>query len=147
MDFHTHPCSVLAGGELALERAVFEMKRTAVGGYFFVFRDLDGQGIVVSKSFQDRSSLEICVAHVRDNAKVASVVEMMDDSDRSSMLKYPPLFLLETGKTGCSFSLIDFDGAVVFSSKRYVQKDECLKSIEKMKNLSLDAGVVDSVNV
>ncbi len=122
-----------------LQRAVFEIKQNAVGRYYFVFKDPDGKGLIVSKSFADRASLESCVAHVRDKAKVARISECTDGQAQ------PPLFLIQKYMAGYTFTLIGFEGEIIFSSESYLHKEDCIKNIELLKNQSLNAGILDLV--
>jgi len=122
-----------------MKRAVFEIKQNAVGRYYFVFKDTDGKLLIISKSFPDRSMLEICIAQVREKAKVAGIKENMDD------IMQPPLFIINKDISGYAFTLIGFEGEVIFSSESYEQKSECLNSVELLKDLSFDAGIADYI--
>ena len=122
-----------------MKRAVFEIKQNAVGRYYFVFKDSNGQALVASGSFPRRSELEKRLAIVRETAPIAQIC---DDSVSSA----PPFFLLRESCDGFSFSLMGFDGETIFTSKAYYEKSICIQAIENMKNDSLNAGVIDSVN-
>jgi uncharacterized protein YegP (UPF0339 family) len=122
-----------------MKRAIFEIKQNAVGRYYFILKDTTEKGLVVSRSFSDRSRLETCIAQVRDKAPLAEIKEDLEENMR------PPVFFIEKDKTGYTFSLIGFENEVIFSSESYSKKDECIKAIELLKNLALDAGIVDSV--
>ena len=122
-----------------MKRAVFEIKQNAVGRYYFVFKDSNGQALVASGSFPRRSELEKRLAIVRETAPIAQIC---DDSVSSA----PPYFLLRESYDGFSFSLMSFDGETIFTSKAYNEKSICIEAIENMKNDSLNAGVIDSVN-
>jgi uncharacterized protein YegP (UPF0339 family) len=121
-----------------MKQAVFEIKLNPVGRYYFVFRDVEETGLVVSKSFRSRAQLEKCLSAVRDTAQVAEITEDANG-------KLPPYFWIENNEENFVFSLLDFEGEVVFSSESYQQKSECLKAVRLLKDLSFDAGIVDSV--
>lgn len=121
------------------KRALFEIKQNAVGRYYFIFKDLSEKGLIVSKSFPDRSRLETCVAQIRATAIVAGV-----SGDPLNSIP-PPLFIIKSGKTGYTFTLIGFEGEIVFSSECFENREDCIKSIEVLKDLSADAGILDSV--
>ena len=122
-----------------MKRAVFEIKQNAVGRYYFVFKEDNEQALVVSGSFWGRSELEKRLANVREAAPVACICD-----DRKSNM--PPLFELHEGKDGLAFSLVGFDGKLIFDSKAYKEKSGCLEAIETLKRESFNAGIVDSVN-
>lgn len=121
------------------KRALFEIKQNAVGRYYFIFKDLSEKGLIVSKSFPDRSRLETCVAQIRATAIVAGVTE--DPVNRIA----PPLFIIKNENTGYTFTLIGFEGEIVFRSECFQNREDCIKSIAVLKNLSADAGILDSV--
>ncbi len=124
-----------------IKRTIFEIKQNAVGRYYFVFKSLEGKPYIISKSFADRSSLEICIAQIREKAKVAGVTENYPDG-----IIQPPLFHIITDKgMGYYFVLIGFEGEVIFSSESFAKMYDCICGIEVLKNQSLDAGIVDSV--
>lgn len=129
----------LKAGDAVLKRAVFEIKQNAVGRYYFVFKDLTSQALVVSGSFCRRSELEKCLAIVRETAPIAQIC---DDKSNSA----PPYFLFLESNDGFSFSLIGFDGETIFTSKAYKEKSSCIGAIENMKSDSLNAGIIDLVD-
>jgi len=115
---------------------VFEIKKNPVGRYYFIFKDQQDQGLVVSKSFPDRSQLEICIAGIRDTAPIAAVFEIEE--------KQLPQFFIETKNNGYIFFLKGFDGNLILVSDPYQDKSECIKAIECLKNLAFNAGIKDS---
>ena len=119
-----------------MKRAVFEIKKNAVGRYYFVFKDAAGQTVVVSCSFGGRSALEKCLASVREAAAVA---EVFTDGERVK----PPLFKIQECKDGFDFLLVGFEGELVFSSKPYAEKSDCITAVQYLKSQALDAGTVD----
>jgi uncharacterized protein YegP (UPF0339 family) len=120
-----------------LKRAIYEIKKNPVGRYYFIFRDTEGTALVVSKSFGFRSQLEKCLADIRDTAQVAAIKESSGDHVS------PPLFGIEYHRENYTFFLIGFEGEVIFSSEGYSQKRDCLVAVERLKSLSLDAGIMD----
>ncbi len=92
---------------------------------------------MVSSSFVSRTGLETCVARVREKAGLAAVVDTLDGEAA------PPLFLITKDTVGYAFSLIGFDREIIFSSESYLHREECQKNIQMLKELALDARIVD----
>lgn len=120
-----------------MKRAVFEIKKNAVGQYFFVFKVIEGNNSVVSMSFKERSSLEHCLSQIREKAKIAGIVEKDVDKDKL------PQFLIQSEASGYAFYLIGFESEIILASESYMDKDHCVKGILELKNLSYDAGILD----
>jgi len=132
------PIMHVKAGKNKVKQAVFEIKRNAVGRYYFIFRDANEAALVVSGSFYDRAQLEKCLAQVREAALVADIaVEGVGEN--------PPLFRIDEGPGGLFFSLFGFAGEVLFSSKAYADWCDCIMAIELLKKLAFDAGIVDSL--
>ena len=117
--------------------AVFEIKRNAIGRYYFVFRYKLHEVLFVSPSFSKRSELEKCISELREAAVVAEICEETEKTP-------PPLFLLEASSEGFHFSLLGFSGNVMISSGKYPNKDQCVKIINILKKLAADAGIADN---
>jgi uncharacterized protein YegP (UPF0339 family) len=117
----------------------FEIKRHATGRYFFVFWDMEKKNVMVSHSFSDRSELEICIAQIRDYARVASVYKNEED------LRSLPAFSIRKKNEGYEFVLIGFEGEVLICSEAYSELDACLYGVLTIKELALEARIVDSV--
>ncbi len=120
-----------------MKRAVFEIKQSPTGSYYFTFKDCDGKAHVISCSFPDRAELEKCLAAVRDAAAVAEVLEY--DSNRARL----PCFLIQTKADGVAFSMIGFLGEIIFSSVLYGDEKSCTQAIGIFKALSKKAAVID----
>jgi uncharacterized protein YegP (UPF0339 family) len=120
-----------------MKRAVFEIKKNAVGQYFFVFKILEGNNSVVSMSFAERSGLEHCLSQVREKSQIACMVEEDIDEDKL------PQFLIRSEASGYIFYLIGFDCEIILASEHYVGKENCIKGILALKDLSYDAGILD----
>lgn len=121
---------------LLLDQAVFEIKRNPVGQYYFVFRTDSDALRVCSRSFPDRSSLERCIAGIREAGPFAVV-------DRETPEQSPPRFLLEKDAHGVRFSLEGFDGERIFTSAAYADPAACLHDIRCVKTLAGDARIRD----
>ncbi len=122
-----------------MKRAVYEIKQNAVERYYFIFKDVSGKRLLVSKSFADRSALELCLAQIRESARVAEISESTFCKEKL------PCFLIQKNLEGYAFSLLGFKGEVIFSSECFADKSDCVQSLGVFKNLSLDAGIEDSV--
>ncbi|MDF1616872.1 hypothetical protein [Petrocella sp. FN5] len=120
-----------------MKRAVFEIKRNAVGQYFFVFKKIEGNSAVVSMSFSERSSLEHCLSQVREKSKIACIVEASIDQDKL------PQFLIRLESSGYAFYLIGFECEIILASEHYEDKEPCIQGILALKALSYDAGILD----
>lgn len=119
------------------KRAVFEIKQNSIGNYYFTFNDYECNATVISRSFSTRSDLETCLAHIRDTAMIADVVESCMQCGS------PPYFFIQNNHEGAIFSLIGFHGDVIFSSVPYVSEVQCKEAIRMLKALAQSAGTVD----
>jgi len=120
-----------------LSHAVFEIKKNAVGRYYFVFKSDDNHNLVVTQSFLKRSEMEKCISEIRETATVAEICER-------NLSSKPPFFQLNEDANGWSCSLMGFSGNLVFISEKYKTKQECIGTMNTMKELSADAGIVDT---
>ncbi len=120
-----------------MKRAVFEIKQTPTGNYYFIFKDLDGEKQVVSSSFQNRAELEICLSKVRSAAPLSDIRIELDDK-----IRYP-YFLIQKQREGFIFSLIGFVGEYVFSSVVYKDETSCRQALEVIKSNVVHAAVLD----
>ncbi len=120
-----------------MRRAVFEIKQTPTGNYYFIFRDPDGEKQVVSCSFLSRAELEICLSKVRSTAPLSDVRIEPDEKGRY------PYFLIQSQGEGLIFSLIGFMGEYVFSSITYADEASCRKALEIIKANASHAAVLD----
>lgn len=120
-----------------MQSAVFEIKKNAVGRYYFVFQSEDRHRMVVTQSFSKRSQLEQCISEIRETAAVAE----LSDSGRNVN---PPMFQISPVDEGWIFSLIGFSGNLVVISEKYPTKEECITTVNSIKDLSMDAGIIDN---
>ncbi|NLE24254.1 MAG: DUF1508 domain-containing protein [Clostridiaceae bacterium] len=119
-------------------RAAFEIKKNAVGRYYFIFKDDMNEAIVVSGSFGSRSDLEKNIACIRETAAVADLCEIGENL-------ISPLFKLCENKDGFTFSLLGYEGETILTSKLYHEKSRCVVAVNKLKRLSYDANIIDFV--
>ncbi len=120
-----------------MKRAVFEIKQTPTGSYYFTFRGTDGERRVVSSTFLDRAELEKCLSHVRETAPLSEV------NEESFQVGKRPFFWVQSKGEEVMFSLIGFRGEIVFSSIPYAKRENCLEAIKDIKACAQRAAVVD----
>lgn len=120
-----------------LVKAYFEIKKNAVGGYYFTLRIDKSHNLVVTESFLKRSELEKCISNLREAAAVAEICEFERDVK-------PPLFQLKKVIGGYICCLSGFSGKTIFTSEKYAIKKDCLDTMGLIKKLSADAGIIDN---
>lgn len=120
-----------------MKRAVFEIKQNSAANYYFTFKNSDDVTLIISCSFPDRAELEKCLSGVRDAAPLAEVSIYPDSSGN------PPFFEIQSKKDGCMFSLVGFQGEILFTSVFYSEEKLCRESIHTFKTFSQKAAIVD----
>lgn len=120
-----------------IERAIFEIKQSATGNYYFTFKSSDGTVHIISCSFYDRAALEKCLSGVREAAPLADICACADSSGS------PPFFWIQPKEDGTIFSLIGFNREVIFSSLSYPDEMQCRQAIITFKASSQKAATVD----
>ena len=120
-----------------MEHAVFEIKKNAVGRYYFVFRIGDGHNLIVTKSFSKRAQLEKCITDLREAAAVAEICD-------ENCSKLPPSFQVKQTSEGYACTLLGFSGDLIFTGERYKRKEECIRAANMIKEFSGDAGIIDN---
>ncbi|MEA5060369.1 MAG: DUF1508 domain-containing protein [Candidatus Pelethousia sp.] len=118
-------------------RAVFEIKQTPTDSYYFTFRGVDGDTQVISHSFPDRAELEKCLSCVRDVAPLADVCANL------GAYWEQPFFCVQAQEDGLIFSLIGFNGEIIFRSVSYPDAMRCREAIAKLKAFARKAAIVD----
>lgn len=116
--------------------AQFHIKKSPVGSYYFIFVGKDNKSIITSKSFVNRSSLELCLAEIRHYIPVA---EINDNTD----IPLTPFFMIIHRKDINSFTFCDANREILFSSESFKSKEECIIVIKYLKENIPDAGVQD----
>lgn len=117
--------------------AVFEIKRNAVGYYYFIFRTTAEISRLCSHSFADRAALERCVADLRE------IVPLADVEESSSTPQAPPRFLIAEAEQGFQFTLHGLQDEHIFTSDPSPDRAHCLRRIMLLKSLISQARVLD----
>ena len=120
-----------------MKQAVFEIKRNAVGRYYFVFKNEEEEELLVSGSFSDRPQLEKYLANMRESVQMADIVVGGEVN--------PPMFKINIDCEGCTFSLLDFNKEIIYQSDYFAELNDCMLVIIQLKKLSFSAGVADLV--
>ncbi|PKM93226.1 MAG: hypothetical protein CVU84_16940 [Firmicutes bacterium HGW-Firmicutes-1] len=119
-------------------RGAFEIKRNAVGQFYFVFKDPNNATVAVSQSFLERSYLEVCVSKIRDEAKFASINDLQHPHHLN------PLFDISCNESGeYIFMMISITGEIIMYSEGFDQKELCIEKLEIFKRYAQDARIVD----
>lgn len=119
-----------------MKRAVFEIKQSPMGYYYFTFRDNEEETQVVSCSFSNRAELEKCLSEVREAAPFADICTGTSPCGR------PPFFWIQQ-EGGIVFSLVGFKKEIIFSSVSYPYESQCRTAIDKLKASSRRAAIID----
>lgn len=123
---------------LIIKKSIFQIKKNAVHRYYFVFKTTEEKIIATSKSFSSRSELEICIAGIRDYAKIADLKEENEN------IKALPVFKILNNEKGYSFNLISMENEIIFTSDNYINKEQCKEAISLIKENVYDANILDS---
>lgn len=120
-----------------MDEAVFEIKRNAVGYYYFIFRTTADISRLCSHSFADRAALERCVADLRE------IVPIADVEESTSASQAPPRFLVVEAAQGFHFTLHGLQDEHIFTSDPSPDRAHCLRRIRLLKSLISQARVLD----
>ncbi len=118
-----------------MKRAVFEIKQNPSGSYYFILKSSDEFVRVISCNYPDRAGLEKCLASIRDTAAFAA--------DCNCDTPIYPCFKMKRGRDGVAFSLIGFDGEILFTSEPYPDRTQCGQAIGSIKASAQRAGILD----
>lgn len=118
-----------------MKRAVFEIKQSPSGSYYFTLKSPDEFVRVISCNYPDRAGLEKCLANIRDTVAIA------DDCNHDSRIY--PCFEMKRGADDVTFSLIGFDGEILFTSEPYPDLAHCRQAIGVIKASAQRAGILD----
>ena len=122
---------------MSLERGVFEIKQNPSGGYYFVLKDMGQETAAISGNYFQRGEMEKQIAKIREVAAVADIIYGMSDAITG------PAFLITENGEGALFYLYGFDKEIIFSSGMYAEESTCRSIINKIRELSQNAKVVD----
>ena len=117
--------------------AYFEIKKNAGGKYFFSFKRGDGRVILVSQSFADRLSMELCIRYLQTSVPEIKTSELSNDKT--------PFILIHHDKDGdYNFTMKGENNVIVLKSEGYKDYEQCKEGINFFLEHSKTASIVEN---